>query len=152
MITKLFLCVTASLLLCACGDRVGSQPSQPKDNYVELLKEGQDLSASAEKWNKQCGDPPYSAACQSDQQVLSKLWSDYIIRGVKYQTKGTDCKAQMRVKIVNFCVQVALFNVKCAGQEHTELQESQCAEEDSFLEQERQDLHFEMVGCQDSNK
>jgi hypothetical protein len=138
MNTKTFLCISASLLLVACGSRTRDIP---KNEYVELIKQAQELSASADKWNTKCGDhPPFSNDCQEERQVLSNLWGAYILRAVKYKDEGNDHNAIMRAKIINFNTQIALFNVKCAGQAHTEIQELQCAGESDFIEQERADL------------
>lgn len=149
-ITKLLQCITASLLLVSCGSRTRDIPKSDTDSeYLDLIKQAEELSASSAKWNEKCGEHPFSEDCKADQQVMSSLWSAYIIRAIKYKTEGNDCSAEMRTKVINFNVQIALFNVKCAGQDHTKNQEIDCVAESAFIEQNRVDLHDQMAACRE---
>ena len=148
MITKQLLCLSASLLLAACGSRTRDIPKNSDTEYLELVQQAADISESAGKWNDKCGDTPFSKDCAADQKMLSELWSRYIVRAAKFKTEGSDCRAEMRVKIINFNLQIALFNVGCAGTKHTDTQEEQCVSESAFIEQNRVQLHGEMKDCE----
>jgi hypothetical protein len=149
MKTKWLVCLLISFLLGAGlyferQTKTHDLPPTAKE-YLELIQQVQDLSTSAEEWNNRCSGPPFSKDCLEDQKVMNDLWSKYVIRAIKYKEPGTDHYAVMRVKIINFNIQIGLFNMKCAGQDQTPLQQAECKAESDFIEQEREGLHIQIM-------
>lgn len=146
------LCISATLLLVACGSRTRDLPKNVDSEYLELVNQGEQLSAQAEKWNQDCNEHINSKDCVAGQGVLATIWGDYLLRTLKYHSKGEGCAAEMRNKIIAFNGHIALFNIRCAGHDHVGQEQSECSQESAFIEEERVELHDQMIDCRVQNQ
>lgn len=136
-----------------CGQAQVPEPTVIPDNlgqhvdekFIGLLSWSKTLNTQAQSWNEICAENPDSEGCQLIRTRLEEGFRAFIQAAAGYTTPGTDCRADLRRRIVAFQTRLLQWNLDYAGKPATEAART----ESDAVHRQEDELMADMTNCVD---